>query len=175
MGFTFIALGATKSILTGVQGKLRILERELPEATRKTGGCDLLLRTLAENGKDQKAPKTSAETFSEIITRYLYSPGEATKWNHLINKNRTLKTVCLRNPTWTLATTAVSVSSTIRKSWVVKSDSLYQMALNPSSMVCDSIRLGESELTYRSTAYLVHHRAHAAKVLDAVCADRSTG
>jgi hypothetical protein len=118
-----------------LQDKLQDLTKKLSPNVRRLGGKDLLLRFLAENTKDRKASKTSSETFTDIMNRYLYSPGPAEHWNHLIGSNRILSTVCKRQTTWGVATTAVLISPVIHNSWVVRADHLNRVSFSPSSQV----------------------------------------
>jgi len=98
-------------------------------------GDDTLLFFLAENTKLRSASAQSTETFSDIISRNLYSPRSPADWGHLIQENRVLHTVCYRGHIWELATAAMRVSPDIRQSWVVQSDPLKRLASMSSSLV----------------------------------------
>lgn len=120
---------AVKKVADTVQDKLRMLGRTI------NGKCsNVLLHALVENTKDKNAPKTTSEVFCDIIVRHLYSPGPASNWNHLMN-TRTLKVICNQAAMLDLATTAISVSSEMHKSWVMQSKVLKQVTDEPSSKV----------------------------------------
>ena len=118
-----------------VQGLLWELCTEIPLTSKKSGHNELLWY-LAENTKERKGQKSSGETFSDIIMRFLYSPGKASNWKHLIRDNRVLNTICYRNLTWNLATTVIKVSPDMQGSWVLQAEPLFHLVSNPSSKVC---------------------------------------
>ena len=122
---------------------LRDLPQTLPSEI-KDMGKDQLLWFLAENSKDSKAPRNCEEVFADILRRYLGSPQPAKTWAFLVEGNRNLSEACYRVNTWRLATTAISVSFDIHKSWVAQAGVLAKVSSNPSSKVwfCQPPRLG---------------------------------
>ena len=52
----------------------------LPKVIKKMGGDDLLLWFLVENSWEVRAPKTSTETFTNILYNHLYSSAVPATW-----------------------------------------------------------------------------------------------
>jgi hypothetical protein len=59
----------------------------LPQKIKILRGREQLLRLLAENIKDPKAPQGSRKVFTEILIKNLHAPASVCIWEQLMGTN----------------------------------------------------------------------------------------
>lgn len=138
--------------------QLKSKSNELPKSLRQRGAEDVLLSFLAGNERSPIVPKTTEETFLEILIRNLHSKagGGGGSWAHLISTSRTLHTICHRPHVWELASKAISVSRRLHNSWVVSAGLLRDVSSSPSSKVRVPLKLA-SRANVHSADCDLHH------------------
>jgi hypothetical protein len=103
--------------------------------TDPTVGENALLRCLAENSVEVKAPKGVGELLFQALGENLQDPqDEPKKWANLFTGTRTLER-CFRLPMWELMTSAYSASGALYKSWIFRPQELAKTAASDSSKV----------------------------------------